>query len=169
MRKRFKLWSGLAGLLLLAIALGGCLDGTPLAGVDHDSGQLPAYGLVTPREAAAVIQGLQGDSGFVLLDIRTEAEIEAGHISAASHLDFYGSMFEQDLQKLDRDKIYLIYCRSGNRTGQARTMMAGMGFSKVYDLAGGINAWNSLSYPICLGPLDAEHDCSGQYPPLEGI
>ena len=166
MRKRFKLWSGLAGLLLLAVALGGCLDGTLLAGVDHDSGQLPSYGLVTPREAATVIRSMEDNPNFVLLDIRTPAEVEAGHISGASHLDFYNSAFEDDLKKLDRDKTYLIYCRSGNRTGQARAMMVGLGFSKVYDLNGGINAWNNLSYPICLGPLDAEHDCSGEYPAL---
>ena len=166
MVKRFAQWSGLAGLLLLAITLGGCLNGTPLAGVDYSSGQLPAYGLVTPREAATVIRSMENNPNFVLLDIRTPAEVEAGHISGAQNLDFYNSAFEDDLKKLDRDKTYLIYCRSGNRTGQARAMMVGLGFSKVYDLNGGINVWNSLSYPICLGPLDAEHDCSGEYPTL---
>ena len=166
MRNRFKLWSALAGLLLLALAIGGCLNGTPLAGVDHGGGQLPAYGLVTPREAANIIVSMKNNPNFVLLDIRTPSEIEAGHISGARNLNFYSSTFEQDLKKLDRNKIYLIYCRSGNRSGQARAMMAGLGFSKVYDLAGGINAWNSLSYPICLGPLGAEHDCSGKYPTL---
>jgi len=164
MRKRFKLWSGLARLLLLTVALDGCLNGTLLAGVDHNSGQLPSYGLVTPREAATVIQTLRGNPDFVLLDIRTLAEVEAGHISGAVNLDFYSPTFEQGLEALDRDKTYLIYCRSGNRTGQARSMMLGLGFSKVYDLDGGINAWNNLSYPICLGALDAEHDCSGEYP-----
>jgi rhodanese-related sulfurtransferase len=164
MRKRFKLWSGLAGLLLLTVALGGCLDGIPLAGVDYDSGQLPSYGLVTPQEAATVILSMEDNSNFVLLDIRTPAEVEAGHISGAVNLDLYSPTFEQSLEALDRDKTYLIYCRSGNRTGQARTMMTGMGFSKVYDLDGGINEWNNLSHPICLGALDAEHDCSGEYP-----
>jgi len=166
MRKRFKLWSGLARLLLLTVALDGCLNGTLLAGVDHNSGQLPSYGLVTPREAATVIQTLQGNPDFVLLDIRTPAEVEAGHISGAVNLDFYSPTFEQGLEALDRDKTYLIYCRSGNRTGQARAMMVGLGFSTVYDLDGGINAWNNVSYPICLGALDAEHDCSGEYPAL---
>ena len=166
MRNRFALWSVFVGLLLLTLALGGCLDGTPLAGVDHDSGQLPSYGLVTPREAAAIILALEDTPDFVLLDIRTPAEVESGHISGAQNLDFYSATFEEDLKKLDHDKTYLIYCRSGNRTGQARALMASLGFSKVYDLDGGIRAWNNLSYPICLGSLDAEHDCSGQYPAL---
>jgi len=166
MKKRFALWGGIAGLLLLALAIGGCLDGTTLTGVNEGSGQLPAYGLVTPREAANIIVSMKGNPGFALLDIRTPAEVEAGHISGADNLDFYGATFEQDLKKLDRDKIYLIYCRSGNRTAQARAMMDRLGFPKVYDLDGGVNAWKSLSYPICLGPLDAEHDCSGRYPGL---
>jgi len=166
MRHHFRLWGTLAGLSLLLLSLGGCLAGMPLAGVGHDSGVLPAYGLVTPREVASVILALEDNPNFVLLDIRTPAEVESGHISGAQNLDFYSPTFEQDLKKLDRDKIYLIYCRSGNRTGQARALMQELGFSKVYDLDGGINAWNNLSYPICLGPLDAEHDCSGQYPAL---
>ena len=166
MKERLKLLSGLAGLLLLAVALGGCLDRIPLAGVDHDSEQLPSYGLVTPREAATVILSMEDNPSFVLLDIRTPAEVEAGHISGAVNLDFYSPTFEQGLEALDRDKTYLIYCRSGNRTGQARAMMVGLEFSTVYDLDGGINAWNNVSYPMCLGALDAEHDCSGEYPAL---
>jgi len=101
MRKRFALWSGLAGLLLLMLAIGGCLNGIPLAGVEYGSGQLPAYGLVTPREAANIMVSMKNNPDFVLLDIRTPAEVEAGHISGASHLDFYSSTFEQDLKKLD--------------------------------------------------------------------
>jgi len=163
MKERLKLLSGLAGLLLLAVALGGCLDGTLLAGVDHDSGQLPSYGLVTPQEAATVILSMEDNPSFVLLDIRTPAEVEAGHISGAVNLDFYSPTFEQGLEALDRDKTYLIYCRTGNRSGQSHQMMENLGFETIYDMAGGITDWIRVGYPVCQGPLDAEHTCSSGF------
>jgi len=44
--------------------------------------------------------------------------------------------------------------------------MEELGFEQVYDMAGGISQWMAAGYPICLGPLDAEHDCSGEFPVL---
>lgn len=169
MKHYFRLWSTLTGFSLLFIALGGFLGETCLAGVDQDSGQLPLYGLITPREATSVMLSMEDSSNFVLLDIRTPAEVESGHISGTQNLDFYSPTFKEDLNELDRDKIYLIYCRTGNRAGHARTMMAELGFVKVYDLDGGIRAWTNLSYSVCLGPLDAEHDCTGDYPLLDPL
>jgi len=123
----------------------------------------PAYGLIDPQQAAPVIIEHQGDPNFVLLDVRTDPEIEASHISGAQSLDFRSSTFQHDLTRLDRGKTYLIYCRTGNRSGQSHQMMENLGFETIYDMAGGITDWIRVGYPVCQGPLDAEHTCSSGF------
>jgi rhodanese-related sulfurtransferase len=90
------------------------------------------------------------DSGeYTLLDIRTAQEFSTGHIAGASQSDFYqSSAFSTYLDSLNKNKKYLIYCRSGNRSGQALSIMKEKGFTNVSDLSGGITAWYSAGLPI---------------------
>ncbi|MBU1048908.1 rhodanese-like domain-containing protein [Candidatus Bipolaricaulota bacterium] len=159
-----------AGLLaltvLMSLALSGCWATQPGSEADDSTFQLPPYGVITTQQAASVIVALQDDAEFVLLDIRTPAEVEAGHISGATTLDYYSSSFRDDLAKLDRELTILIYCRTGNRTGQAYQIMQELGFEKVFDMGGGISQWLAANYPLCLGALDAEHHCTGEFPIL---
>ncbi len=78
----------------------------------------------------------------VILDVRTEVELAEGEIPGHQMINFMSPDFAQKIATLDRDKTYLVYCRSGNRSGRACEMMAGMGFTKLYNLMGGIHAWN---------------------------
>jgi len=154
-----------AGAIVLGCAIAvGCL---PLADGGSEGGSSPetaGFGLVSPREAVVLIEQGAKDTGFVLLDIRTAAEVEAGHISGAETLDYYAATFEDDLAQLNRDGTYLIYCRTGNRTGKAFRIMTDLGFDKVYDLDGGITEWMRLGYSTCQGRLDAEHACTEVLP-----
>ena len=90
------------------------------------------------------------DSGeYKLIDIRTLPEYQQGHLKNSTQIDFYKTAeFSSFLQSLDKNGKYLIYCRSGNRSGQALSQMKDMGFQNVSDLSGGINAWTSANYPI---------------------
>lgn len=74
----------------------------------------------------------------VLIDVRTIGEYDAGHYEGARMIDFYSPDFKAELAKMDRNKQYFIYCRSGSRSGQALQIMRKLGFTKIYDLAGGI-------------------------------
>ncbi len=86
---------------------------------------------------------------YTLLDIRTIEEYNEGHLKDAIQKDFYlTDSFTQYLQSLDKNKKYLIYCRSGNRSGKALTQMKGMGFTNVADLEGGIGAWTAANLPL---------------------
>jgi rhodanese-related sulfurtransferase len=76
-----------------------------------------------------------------LIDVRTPKEYNDGHIGAAKNIDFYGSTFKTQMEKLDRNKPVLLYCHSGGRSGQALTMLKSMGFKEVYDLKGGWSSW----------------------------
>jgi len=157
MKIRAKAIGALTLTFLVVAALSGCWTAQAVGDLGEAGSELPAYGVISSQQAADVILALQDDPEFILLDIRTPAEVEAGHISGAVNLDFYSSAFRDNLAALDRDKIYLIYCRSANRTGQAYNIMEELGFERVYDMGGGISQWISAGYPICLGPLDAEH------------
>jgi rhodanese-related sulfurtransferase len=77
----------------------------------------------------------------VILDVRTPGEIAQGKINGAVALDFYAADFQQRIDKLDKSKTYLVVCRSGSRSGQACRMMQQKGFSKLYNLQGGMMAW----------------------------
>ena len=149
-----------------ALLVGGCMSGAALGLVGEPPEGFPSYGQISPEQAAAVILALRDDPSFVLLDIRTPAEIEAGHLPEAEHIDFHGGSFRDEIATRDREAIYVIYCRTANRSGQAFDMMAQMGFTKVYDVQGGISLWGESGYPICEGRLSEEHICVGEYPGL---
>lgn len=83
------------------------------------------------------------DSSVVLLDVRTPVEFAAGHISGATNIDFESGTFESDIQKLDKSKSYAVYCRSGNRSGQATALMAKDGFTSIFNLEGGLINWQA--------------------------
>ncbi len=87
-------------------------------------------------------KALIGTENTILLDVRAPGEEVEGDIDGKQLIDFYEPDFVDQIGQLDRDKIYLIYCRSGNRSGQTCRLMAQMGFKKAYNLAGGIQAWN---------------------------
>jgi len=153
----------LALAFLITSAVTGCWATQPMGELGETDNEILPHGVIPSQRAADVILALQDDSEFVLLDIRTPAEVEAGHISGAANLDFYGPTLRDDLAALDHEKVYLIYCRSGNRTGQAYKIMDELEFERVYDLGGGIKQWIAAGYPVCAGPLNAEHSCSSEF------
>ena len=86
---------------------------------------------------------LKNDDNAVILDVRTQEEVEEGYIPNAEVIDIYkGQEFLDELDKLDKDKNYYVYCRSGNRSGQACAIMEQKGFRECYNLAGGFSNWN---------------------------
>ena len=85
----------------------------------------------------------QNDENAVLLDVRTDEELEMGVIPSAIHHDFYlGQDFLNALENLDKSKNYYVYCRSGNRSGQTCMLMKQLGFENTFNLIGGMNEWN---------------------------
>ena len=78
----------------------------------------------------------------VVLDVRTTDEYKAGHISNSTQIDVLKTEeFKTQIASLDKNKRYLIYCRSGKRSKSAMTIMKEMGFTKLFDLDGGFTNW----------------------------
>ena len=83
------------------------------------------------------------DKNAVILDVRTEEEVEDGHIPNMMNIDLHqGQGFLDEIAKLDKSKNYYIYCRSGGRSSQACTLMKQMGFENTYNLLGGFMNWD---------------------------
>ena len=79
---------------------------------------------------------------YQVIDVRTPREIAQGKIiDSALEIDFYRNDFAKKINKLPKDKKYLIYCRSGNRSSKALKLMKKAGFTEVYELQGGITSW----------------------------
>ena len=97
-----------------------------------------------PAEFKAALEKQPG----VLLDVRTPEEVARGKLAGASVIDFRAPKFEQKVALLAKDKPVYVYCASGNRSGQAATLMTKLGFQKVVNLAGGIRAWTSAALPV---------------------
>ena len=77
--------------------------------------------------------------GVVVVDVRTPAEFAAGHIDGAVNLDVESPSFDAEMAKLDKTTTYAVYCHSGRRSGIATGKMGEAGFTKVYNLKGGIS------------------------------
>lgn len=73
---------------------------------------------------------------IIVIDVRTAAEYKAGHAQESLNLDFYSPSFVDEIKKLDTSKSYELYCRSGNRSGQAESLMKQLGFKDVVNVGG---------------------------------
>ena len=118
-------------------------DGDASSG-ETENGDAVPFGLVDPATAAALAQ----DESITVIDVRTPEEYSEGHIEGATLLDFYEPTFADQLAELERDGAYLLYCRSGNRSGQAASIMSELGFDQVYDMRGGVVAYDSAGLPL---------------------
>ncbi len=103
---------------------------------------------VTPEEALALMQDNQNNPNFAIIDVRTPEEFAAGYIEDAILIDFYSATFRDELDNLDKNKEYLIYCHSGGRSGNTLDIVKELGFQEVYNMLGGINAWQEEGLPV---------------------
>jgi rhodanese-related sulfurtransferase len=88
-------------------------------------------------------QKMLNDNNTVVLDVRTPGEVAQGYIPGTDlFINWEGCCFKEEMSKLDTSKTYLVYCRSGARSGAATNAMAKNGFNKIYNLRGGINNWS---------------------------
>ena len=78
----------------------------------------------------------------VVLDVRTPGEVAEGAIPGHKMINIANPEAVRQIQELDKDKPYFIYCRSGSRSMSVCNYMAAQGFKEVYNLDGGIIAWN---------------------------
>jgi len=101
------------------------------------------YSDVTVNEAWNLIQS---KPELVVLDVRTQAEYDDGHIEGAILIPV--DEIADRLGELSKDDEILVYCRSGNRSGTAVGIMEEAGFSKIYHMNEGMNGWLVAGLPV---------------------
>lgn len=122
-------WVLVAGGLLVA----------GLCGTVCASAQEPTEGKTIE---AKKFQRLMKKKNAVLLDVRTLEEYKEGHIPGSVQIDVLKTDdFKKQVASLDKNKTYLIYCRSGKRSRDAMTLLNESGFTKLFDLKGGFSNW----------------------------
>jgi rhodanese-related sulfurtransferase len=93
-------------------------------------------------------QLLQEKESVTVVDVRTPSEYQQGHLANSINLDIYSKEFKTELNKLDKGKPVFLYCASGGRSNSALQYMTNAGFKEVYNLAGGIQAWEKARKPV---------------------
>jgi phage shock protein E len=144
-------------VLLTALLLAaGCSSGdTPTSDSGTESSdsssdaEAAGIRLVSATEGAALQTDPPDD--LVILDVRTPEEFAEVHLDGAVMIDFYEADFADRLGELDPEVPYLLYCRSGNRSGQTTAIMGDLGFTDVADVDGGIVAWSGAGLPVVNG------------------
>ena len=81
------------------------------------------------------------DEKVILVDLRTDLELERGTIAESINIDFRNKSFIEKVSKLDKEKPYLVYCQSGNRSQKASIIMEYLGFKKIYHYKSGYSDW----------------------------
>ena len=118
---------------------------------------LAAFGLLltgcssasaTPKLSIEEFAAKAAEPNIVVLDVRTPGEFAQGHLANAINVDFQNGYFEQEIAKLDKNATYAVYCRSGNRSGEAVKVMEDLGFTDMYDMNGGVIDWAAAGKPL---------------------
>ena len=114
-----------------------------------------AYEVSRARSAGEAVGPMDAvrlmNQGALLVDVRTQAEFDSGHIRDARHLpqELVGSSAET-LKKY-KDKVIVACCESGMRSGAAARVLRTQGFTKVVNLRGGLQAWRAENLPLVKG------------------
>ena len=95
---------------------------------------------------ADIAERMKQNKDAVLLDVRTPGEYGNGHIPGAKNIDITAGSFHQEIESLDKNKEYIVYCASGGRSVAACRALTNQGFEKLVNLSTGISGWT--------GPID---------------
>jgi rhodanese-related sulfurtransferase len=103
------------------------------------------YALLSPVEFKAA---LENEKEAQLIDVRTPAEYNRGHLPGAKNLNLFDDDFKQQLEKLDKEKPVYVYCQVGGRSAECADMLKSMGFKNITDMDGGFGKWVKSELPF---------------------
>ena len=106
---------------------------------------------VDAKEAGKLWESNKDNAGFVVVDVRTKEENEEVRIPNAMQIDVKSPEFVAKVAKLDKERTYLIHCRSGARSQTALKELQKLGFLKLYHLDGGMMAWEKEGLQVQKG------------------
>ena len=101
---------------------------------------------ITAEKAHILVRENADSPNFVILDVRTPKEFSEGRIENAVNLDFHSENFREELDKLDKDKTYIVHCAKGVRSRKTLNVMKELGFKEAYNMKGGIVKWKEKGF-----------------------
>jgi len=104
--------------------------------------------VINPSQATVMIQKNKNNPFFAVLDIRDFKDFINGHITGAVNISYKLKNFEQIINDLDKDMIYVVYCEDGTQSKKTLDMMLKSGFKKVYIISGGYKEWIHEGYSV---------------------
>jgi rhodanese-related sulfurtransferase len=105
------------------------------------------YGRLTTLQCDSMVKANETNPNFVILDVRTESEWLSDHLYGSIFRSTGDPNFDSLLDELPKHKTFLLHCRSGSRSAAAFTKMKEKGFAEVYEMIGGILAWEDKGLP----------------------
>jgi len=106
------------------------------------------YRNIKVRQADRIIREHENKGDMTILDVRSQGEFAKGFIKGAINIDFWSKGFVESISKLDKSRIYLVYCASGVRSSGAMKKMCDLGFEKIYNIKGGMFSWRAAKLPV---------------------
>lgn len=134
----------IAGGVLVALVLVFALIMLSSGSGDDDTAPIAeASQLISPQDYQA--QFAEGDSEYVLIDVRTQGEFASGHIVDSINIPV--EELQSRINEVPEGMPVVVYCRTGNRSAQAASILEEAGFFGIYDL-GGIVQWQEVGYSL---------------------
>jgi len=104
-----------------------------------------------PSEAYRLISDMKDNGRMVILDVCTPKEFTKVHLKNAINLNFFSKAFKSQLNTLDKNMTYFVYCKVGGRSKLAQKQMKKLGFRGVYNIIGGTLLWEEEELPFASG------------------
>src|SRR6056297_597455 len=112
-------------------------DYYPVESVTEEDAETTTVGFWTDVNKSQINELLSEEGELVILDVRTPQEFEAGHIQGAVNINVLSEEFEETLNTMEKNEVYLVYCQSGGRSVTAVKLMNELGFEYIYHYPGG--------------------------------
>lgn len=123
-----------SGLIFLMVALFSCGTGEAQKSVS-----------LGPQEFE---KHLATEGERILLDVRTPGEFGERHLAGALNIDYNGADYNSRIGNLDKTQPVYVYCLSGGRSAAAAQTLTEIGFTKVFEMKGGISRWIAENHPV---------------------
>jgi len=99
---------------------------------------------ISPKKAFELLS----KDNVILLDTRSPEEYQESHIKNSKLIDLTNPSFMNDINKLDKNKTYILYCHTGGRSSYINQIMLNLGFQNVFNIEGGIMYWENQGLPV---------------------
>lgn len=136
-------------LVVAAALLAGCSQSqspAPAPAAQAPAAQAQQKAPMVEVTAADLLAQVKAGGKPFIVDVRTPEEYAAGHIDGARNIDL--QTIAEGIKAIPKEKAIVLICRSGNRSAQAYDILAKLGYTKLTNVTGGMQAWEQAGGPV---------------------